>query len=215
MNDATAAVLALSLYLAGLAAAFGVRSWIHHRRTGSAGFRGLSGHPGTAEWWGGVLFAAALAAGAVGPVLALVGDVLTWPLPPVLNWAGLVLALVGLLGTLTAQAGMGASWRIGVDPTERTALVTTGTFALVRNPIFTAMLTALAGIALMVPTPVTAAAALLLLAAVEIQVRRVEEPYLLRTHGDAYASYAARVGRFLPGIGLLKARHGKRKTHRQ
>jgi protein-S-isoprenylcysteine O-methyltransferase Ste14 len=37
-------------------------------------------------------------------------------------------------------ASMGASWRIGVDPSERTDLVTGGAFALVRNPIFSAML---------------------------------------------------------------------------
>jgi protein-S-isoprenylcysteine O-methyltransferase Ste14 len=33
----------------------------------------------------------------------------------------------------------GASWRIGVDPDERTTLVTSGPFAIARNPIFTAM----------------------------------------------------------------------------
>jgi protein-S-isoprenylcysteine O-methyltransferase Ste14 len=32
-------------------------------------------------------------------------------------------------------------------------------------------------------------------------VRQVEEPYLVRTHGEAYRSWAAGVGRFLPGIG--------------
>ena len=31
----------------------------------------------------------------------------------------------------------------------------------------------------------------------------VEEPYLLKVHGSAYAEYAARVGRFLPGVGRL------------
>ncbi|MET9817324.1 MULTISPECIES: hypothetical protein [unclassified Streptomyces] len=34
---------------------------------------------------------------------------------------------------------MGASWRVGVDVGERTALITGGPFAYVRNPIFTAM----------------------------------------------------------------------------
>jgi protein-S-isoprenylcysteine O-methyltransferase Ste14 len=29
----------------------------------------------------------------------------------------------------------------------------------------------------------------------------VEEPYLRTTHGPAYADYASRVGRFIPGIG--------------
>jgi protein-S-isoprenylcysteine O-methyltransferase Ste14 len=32
----------------------------------------------------------------------------------------------------------------------------------------------------------------------------VEEPYLLRSHGGRYASYASRVGRFVPGFGKLK-----------
>jgi hypothetical protein len=42
--------------------------------------------------------------------------------------------------TVIAQFAMAESWRIGVDPNERTPLVTTGAFAMVRNPIFTAML---------------------------------------------------------------------------
>jgi protein-S-isoprenylcysteine O-methyltransferase Ste14 len=50
--------------------------------------------------------------------------------------------------------------------------------------------------------PVTAAVAVLLVS-IQVQVRAVEEPYLLRVHGPAYADYAARVGRFLPGVGRL------------
>jgi protein-S-isoprenylcysteine O-methyltransferase Ste14 len=61
-----------------------------------------------------------------------------------------------------------------------------------------------AGIALLSPTPVTLAAAVLLVLAVELHVRLVEEPYLLRTHGRAYAGYAARTGRFFPGVGGLR-----------
>ncbi len=204
MTGTVASVLALTLYLAGLAAAFGVRSWIHRRRTGSVGFRGLTGAPGSAEWWGGLLFAAALVLGATGPALALAGTTPPWPTPTGFQWAGLAITVASLFGVLASQSGMGASWRIGVDATEPTDLVTTGAFALVRNPIFTAMVAALAGIALLAPTPVSAAAPLILLVAVELQVRCVEEPYLLRTHGDTYAHYAARVGRFLPGIGRLE-----------
>jgi protein-S-isoprenylcysteine O-methyltransferase Ste14 len=42
---------------------------------------------------------------------------------------------------------------------------------------------------------------LLLVVSTEAQVRLVEEPYLLGVHGDAYRAYAARVGRFSPGLG--------------
>jgi len=44
------------------------------------------------------------------------------------------------------------------------------------------------------------------LAAIEVSVRTVEEPYLLGVHGDAYRDYSARVGRFVPGIGLTASR---------
>ena len=100
--------------------------------------------------------------------------------------------------------GEGASWRVGVDPGERTALVTDGPFALVRNPVFAALLPAAAGLALMVPSPIALAALAALVVAVELQVRVVEEPHLLRAHGPAYRAYAARVGRFAPGVGRLQ-----------
>ena len=42
------------------------------------------------------------------------------------------------------------------------------------------------------------------IAAVQIQVRVVEEPYLQRVHGAACGGYAARDGRFLPGLGRMR-----------
>lgn len=45
-----------------------------------------------------------------------------------------------------------------------------------------------------------------LVAALEVQTRAVEEPYLLAVHGETYAAYAARVGRFAPRIGRLPSR---------
>ncbi|MEU3648866.1 hypothetical protein AB0E59_36215 [Lentzea sp. NPDC034063] len=45
--------------------------------------------------------------------------------------------------------------------------------------------------------------ALALVAAIETQVRVMEEHCLLRAHGDAYSEYASRSGRFVPGLGGL------------
>lgn len=42
---------------------------------------------------------------------------------------------------------------------------------------------------------------ILLVAAIELQVRFVEEPHLRNLHADTYRDYASRVGRLLPGIG--------------
>jgi protein-S-isoprenylcysteine O-methyltransferase Ste14 len=194
--------VALVLYVIALVVLFGVRSWLQYRRTGSTGFHGISGTPAGAGWWGGVLFVVAMALGLAGPVLAVVGATPV-DAPAGVQAAGLVVALVGFAATLAGQTGMGASWRIGVDPGERTDLVTGGVFARVRNPIFTAMAVAQIGVVLVVPTWVSAAALVALVTAVQVQVRAVEEPYLLDTHGAAYADYAAGTGRFVPGIGRL------------
>jgi protein-S-isoprenylcysteine O-methyltransferase Ste14 len=53
---------------------------------------------------------------------------------------------------------------------------------------------------LIVPSWVSALAVVLLIAAIQIQVRAVEEPYLLGVHGSAYREYLGRTGRFLPQL---------------
>jgi protein-S-isoprenylcysteine O-methyltransferase Ste14 len=191
--------LALALFTAALAVLFGLRSWSQRRRTGSTGFRGISGRPLSVAWTGGVLFIIALILGVAGPLLAVTGLV---PTEAATGWrvAGLLIALVGFCAALVGQIRMGASWRVGVDPSERTDLVTSGLFALVRNPFFSAIIMAQLGVTLMVPTWVSALALLSLVTAVELQVRIVEEPYLKRAHGSEYDSYCNRVGRFLPRI---------------
>lgn len=72
-----------------------------------------------------------------------------------------------------------------------------------RNPIFSAMIPAFLGLSLMAPSFVALAGLLALVAAVELQVRFVEEPYLIRTHGERYLDYASRIGRFVPRSGRL------------
>ena len=114
---------------------------------------------------------------------------------------GLAIYVLGLTLTFVAQLQMGASWRIGVDPRERTALITTGLFRWVRNPIYSAVLLCFGGCALLLPTTLAVAGWLVILLAVQLQVRLVEEPYLLDVHGQAYREYASRVGRFVPGLG--------------
>ena len=195
-------VAALVLFGVYLAVGFGLRTWLQWRRTGDSGFRGISGRPGSPEWWAGVLFALALAAGLLGPVTALLGlDPLDALTAPGIQVTGTLLAVAGVAGTFMTQLEMGTNWRIGVDETERTDLVTTGAFAIVRNPIFTAMAITGVGLAAMVPNLVALAGVALLLVALQLQVRVVEEPYLLRTHEAVYTAYAASTGRFLPGVG--------------
>ena len=198
--------LALALYVLYIGLAFGVRSVAQWRATGSTGFKGISGRPGSAEWIGGVLFIVALVLGLAAPVLDLAGV-----LDPVAaldgeigHAAGIGLFWGGLVSTLGAQFAMGEQWRIGVDHDERTEMVTKGPFSVVRNPIFSAMVPTALGLALLVPNVVAIAGFVALVVALQIQVRLVEEPYLLKTHGTTYADYARRVGRFVPLVGRLR-----------
>jgi protein-S-isoprenylcysteine O-methyltransferase Ste14 len=177
------------------------RMLVQLRLTGSTGFRGLSGGS-PPELAGGLLFVTAivlLVASAFadhGTIGALDHDGV--------RVAGLVLAVVGIAGTAGAQLAMGRAWRIGVDPSERTSLVTGGPFALVRNPIYTAMFPFFAGIALMTGNALGLTAVACVIAGLELQTRMAEEPHLRKAHGEEYEAYARRVGRFVPGVGRLR-----------
>ncbi|MER5628798.1 hypothetical protein ABT061_48065 [Streptosporangium sp. NPDC002544] len=43
----------------------------------------------------------------------------------------------------------------------------------------------------------------MILPRIELQVRVVEEPYLIRTHGSDQLTHASITGRFLPALGRL------------
>lgn len=181
----------------------GVRGWQQYRATGTAGFKGLRGAKTAPARIAGIAFVVAVLSGVLSPVLAWRHVLpLLWPHP---GWAGIaggaVLALAGLVFAAAAQHAMGTSWRIGVDTDERTDLVTHGLFAVIRNPIFTALLIIQCGTALMAPTWLAVVGLGALVLACQLQVRLVEEPYLLTTHSNSYASYATRAGRFVPLVG--------------
>ncbi len=201
-----AAWIALVGFVVFAVLAFGLRSVVQLRRTGSTGFVGFSGRPGSLEHTGGVLFAIAMGLGLVAPITQIAGA--SSPLAALDNQAaaiaGGVLFAAGLAGTLGAQMAMGDAWRIGVDPGAQTTLVIGGPFAWVRNPIFSAMFAAALGLLLLAPNAVACASFGALFVAIEIQVRAVEEPYLSRMHGETYRAYAGRVGRFLPFVGCLR-----------
>jgi protein-S-isoprenylcysteine O-methyltransferase Ste14 len=197
------AKLAAVMLVVFLVLTFFVRVAIQLRRTGTTGLIGLRKGAGPLEWVSGLLFLGGMAMAIVSLQLVLQDD-----LDPIqaldvdaLHAVGVVLAALGGLSVFGAQLGMGASWRIGVSEDQGTDLVTGGWFSICRNPIYSAMVLGWTGFALMVPTWLGFAAIVVISAGLELQVRAVEEPYLLRTHGEAYRVYAARVGRFVPGIG--------------
>ena len=199
------AKLAAAMLVVFVVLTFFVRVAIQLRRTGATGLTGLRKGAGVLDWLSGLLFVGGMAMAVVSIELVLQDD-----LDPIevldvdaLHVIGIALAALGGMAVFLAQLGMGENWRIGVSDEQRTDLVTGGWFSLCRNPIYTAMIVGWIGFTLMVPTWLSFLAVVVIGIGLEIQVRAVEEPYLVRTHGDEYRAYASRVGRFVPSVGRL------------
>jgi protein-S-isoprenylcysteine O-methyltransferase Ste14 len=200
------AAVALAMLGAILVLTFFVRVAIQLRQTGETGLIGMRAGGGPLEKLSGVLFLSGIVLGGLSPLLVLTDSLETIEAleSDVVQGVGLVIATIAGIAIFGAQLGMGASWRIGVQDDQGTDLVTSGWFSVVRNPIYTSMIAAWIGFALMVPTWLGIVAAVVAVIGLEMQVRLVEEPYLRRAHADGFRSYASRVGRFVPGIGRLE-----------
>src|SRR5262245_1119872 len=195
-------VLTLTLF----AIAGGWRPWLQHRRTGSSGlllFRS-GGRMQTLRDAGAVvlftlLLAQAIVAAAAPARLAVLvaRDSVAGLL---LCGAGVVLMAAGIVVLVIGQLHLGASWRIGIEAGAAPGLVTRGIYRVSRNPIFLGLILFVAGSALALPTILS----FVLLVALYLGLRQqiaAEESYLVATYGEPYRAYAARVGRFVPGVG--------------
>src|SRR5437868_5501394 len=105
-----------------------------------------------------------------------------------IRWIGLVLGLVGLVGVILARHTLGRSFSIRA---KATALVTTGIYSRIRNPIYVFGMVFAAGIFLMVRKP---AFWILWLLMIPIQITRArrEARVLEDKFGDAYREYRKR-----------------------
>ena len=113
--------------------------------------------------------------------------------------AGLVLVTAGS-GFLVYAFGQFALQGIGTPapaaPTEH--LVVRGLYRYVRNPMYLAVLAAIAGQALLLGRPVLLGYGVLVGAVVGCFVRWYEEPALTRRYGEEYRAYRQRVRGWLP-----------------
>jgi protein-S-isoprenylcysteine O-methyltransferase Ste14 len=115
---------------------------------------------------------------------------------PALRWVAALAAVGCLVATVRCWRRMGRHWRMDISD-RHTALITDGPFARVRHPIYAFGIAMMIASAIVLPT-----APMLLIAVVHVVWMNVkarnEEAHLARMHGDAYAQYVARTGRFLP-----------------
>ncbi len=195
--------LAFALLTSFLLIVFPLRSMIRRRRHGDTGRPDWAAPRPRAWITADVTFLAAFALLLIGPALQGL-DVVA----PMVAVPDAVLGLaIGLLAGATAlaiwsQETMGAAWRPDMPPAETAQLVTGGPFHVVRNPNYVAMLGAGLAAVLLAANVVSTVGWAALITSVMLTAR-VEEPLLTARYGAPYCSYAARVGRFFPGVGLL------------
>lgn len=110
-----------------------------------------------------------------------------------------VLIIAGFVVSFWGIIGLGPALTASPIPKEKATLVTHGLYGLVRNPIYTGLMIIGAGLVVFGASwwHLATWVALIVLLAIKA---RWEERMLGAAHPD-FAAYAARVGRFMPGIG--------------
>lgn len=106
------------------------------------------------------------------------------------------IGLLGIVLVVVAQFQMGSAWRIGVDPSEVTTLVTRGLFSKSRNPIYFGLGLYWLGLSVLLPHPIIWIPAVFCWVSIECIVRRVEEPHLRKLHSHEFDAYVRNTKRY-------------------
>ena len=114
----------------------------------------------------------------------------------IVAWLGVTLCLAGVLILVISLVSFGKSFRIGIDVDQPGQLVTTGIFAVSRNPIYVGFFVFLLGQLLVSPDWVPL---IYLVAATGLFHRQVlrEEEFMRRRYGQEYAEYCSHVRRYV------------------
>ena len=112
------------------------------------------------------------------------------------GWVGATACVAAVGGLAWTLASFGDSFRVGIDDREPAGLVTTGAFAVSRNPIYVCFITFLSGLFLVQHNAVTLVVLIAAPLVIHRQIRR-EERFLESHYGDEFSTYRARVRRYL------------------
>ncbi len=114
-----------------------------------------------------------------------------------LRWIAALAGVACLIATIRCWSKMGRQWKMSVTPGEQTVLITDGPFERVRHPIYGYSILLMICSLAVVATPPMLVIAVVHIALMILKARN-EEQHLHRQHGEAYARYVARTGRFFP-----------------
>ena len=145
----------------------------------------------------------------VALLMAAPGKWLPWlsarflPDTMIVDWAGLLMVTAGLALAVWARTHLGRNWSGTVTVKEDHELVRSGPYAIVRHPIYTGLLLAMLGTAIILGEWRGLSAVCFLSAAFLLKLRR-EERFMAESFPETYPGYRARVPALVP---LLRANH--------
>ncbi|TMG84417.1 MAG: isoprenylcysteine carboxylmethyltransferase family protein [Betaproteobacteria bacterium] len=133
------------------------------------------------------------------PALAVPEIAQTEPAYAGIRWIAAICGIICLAITIQSWARMGKNWRMDVSD-RKSELITDGPFAHIRHPIYGFQMLLMVCTAIIVPTTIMLVVAIVHIVLMNIKARN-EERHLLAMHGEAYARYLSRTGRFIPRAG--------------
>jgi protein-S-isoprenylcysteine O-methyltransferase Ste14 len=125
-----------------------------------------------------------------------------WPVGAVPVAVGIVLMALGVVLAVLGAVGLGPALTASPIPRPDAQLVTHGVYGVVRNPIYTGLLVGGLGLVVFGASLWHILTWVALLALLAGKARWEER--MLRAKHPEFDGYAARVGRFLPGVGRLR-----------
>lgn len=119
----------------------------------------------------------------------------SWKAPVWIHIAGIIVTGLGVTVFVTAMVHMRSSWRVGIDKSTATELVTTGIYRYSRNPAFLGFDFMFIGLFLMYPGAITLIVMLWNLISFHCLILQ-EEKHLNQAFGTAYGKYAEKTPRY-------------------
>jgi protein-S-isoprenylcysteine O-methyltransferase Ste14 len=130
------------------------------------------------------------------------GGILAWTPVPQSRAAvctGVLLTLAGCLLAIWARIALGRNWSLNVTVKREHTLITRGPYALVRHPIYSGLILAALGTAI-VHDHVQGFVGLAVIFSAFWLKYHTEEGFMEREFGDQYAQYRRRVKALIPGV---------------
>ena len=126
------------------------------------------------------------------------GQMRLWSASRIADALGLAIQAIGLAFSVWARRALGKNWSARVTIGAKQELIVAGPYRIVRHPIYSGLLFALIGTAVIAGNLNALVGFLLILVSVVIKLGR-EESALREHFGEAYADYARRVPALVPG----------------